>query len=164
MYAAPTEQAMNEPETRAALTHLYDAFARRDGEAMAALYAPEAEFEDPVFRLKGPDIGRMWIGLTRRAKGFAISYSIADARPDAGAVDWTAQYLFAGKRPVVNVIRSEIRFQNGKIVQQVDRFDFPGWAAQALGLPGRLFGRFAWFQRAVSRKAHRGLGLPPPPV
>jgi ketosteroid isomerase-like protein len=155
---------MNESETRAALTHLYDAFARRDGEAMAALYAPGAAFEDPVFRLRGPDIGRMWIGLTRRAKGFAISYSIAQARPDSGAVEWTARYLFAGRRPVVNVIRSEIRFENGRIVQQVDRFDFPRWAAQALGLPGRLFGRFAWFRRAVSRRALRGLGLPAPPV
>ena len=67
-------------------------------------------------------------------------------------------------RPVVNVIRSEIRFENGKIIQQVDQFDFPRWAAQALGFPGRLFGRFAWFQRAVSRKAVRGLGLPAPPL
>jgi ketosteroid isomerase-like protein len=155
---------MNESETRAALTHLYDAFARRDGEAMAALYAPDATFEDPVFRLRGPDIGRMWIGLTGRAKGFAISYSVTEARADSGAVEWTARYLFAGRRPVVNVIRSEIRFENGRIVRQVDRFDFPRWAAQALGPPGRLFGRFAWFQRAVSRKAARGLGLPAPPV
>ena len=154
---------MNESETRAALTHLYDAFARRDGEAMAALYAPDAAFEDPVFRLRGADIGRMWIGLTRRAKDFAISYSIAQVRPDAGAVEWTARYLFGG-RPVVNEIRSEIQFENGKIIQQVDRFEFPRWAAQALGLPGRLFGRFAWFQRAVSRKARRGLGLPIAPV
>ena len=33
-------------------------------------------------------------------------------------------------------------FDGDRIAQQVDRFDFPVWAAQALGLPGKLFGRF----------------------
>lgn len=143
-------------ETRALLTHLYDALARRDGEAMAALYAPEATFEDPVFRLRGADIGRMWIALTRRAKQFDVSYTIAEARPGAGAVEWTARYLFQG-HPVVNVIRSEIVLERGRIVRQTDRFDFARWAAQAMGMPGRLLGRFDWFRRAVSRRAMRGI-------
>jgi len=149
-------------ETRAALTHLYDALARRDGAAMAAHYAPHATFEDPVFRLRGPDIGRMWIGLTRRARDFGISYTIARADSDRGTVEWTARYLFAGRRPVVNVIRSEIELEDGRIIRQQDRFDFPRWAAQALGPPGRLFGRFTWFRKAVSRRAMRQLGLAPP--
>lgn len=34
------------------------------------------------------------------------------------------------------------------------------WASQALGLPGLLFGRFAWFQGQVRKKATRQLGLP----
>ena len=131
---------------------------------MAGMYAADATFEDPVFRLRGADIGRMWVGLTGRAKNFAVSYSVAEAAPDAGAVELTARYLFGGRHPVVNAIRSEIRFAGGKIARHVDRFDFSAWAAQALGLPGRLFGRFEWFRRRVSRRAHRGLGLPPPPV
>lgn len=155
---------MDASDTRAALTHLYDALARRDGEAMAALYAEDATFEDPVFRLRGPDIGRMWVELTRRARGFAISYSIAEAGPDSGVVESTARYLFGGRRPVVNVIRSEIRFEGGRIVQQVDRFDFRRWASQALGLPGRLFGRFEWFRRSVARRVARKLGLATAPV
>ncbi len=155
---------MNAAETRAALTRLYDSFARRDGAAMAALYAPDATFEDPVFRLRGEDIGRMWIALTRRAKDFSISYTIAQAASDSGTVEWTARYLFGGRHPVVNVVLSEIAFENGRIVRQVDRFDFPRWAAQALGTPGRLLGRFEWFRRAVSRKAMRGIGIEARPV
>ena len=155
---------MNASETRATLTHLYDALARRDGSAMAALYAPDATFEDPVFRLRGADIGRMWIGLTGRAKDFAVSYTVAEAQAGKGTVEWTARYLFAGRHPVVNLIVSDIELDGGKIVQQVDRFDFPRWAAQALGLPGRLFGRFGWFRRAVSRRVMRRLGLPAAPV
>jgi hypothetical protein len=127
---------------------------------MASMYAPDARFEDAVFHLRGEEIGRMWRSLLGRAKEFTVTYTIAQAAADRGAVEWTARYLFGGKRPVVNVILSELRFENGRIAEQKDDFDFPRWAAQALGTPGRLFGRFGWFQRAVAEKARRGIGLP----
>jgi hypothetical protein len=152
---------MTSEETRVALARFYDAFARRDGGAMAGMYAAGATFEDPVFRLKGSDIGKMWVGLLGRARDFSVMYTIAQAESGRGMVEWTARYLFAGRRPVVNVIVSDIVFDGEKIARQVDRFDFPRWAAQALGLPGKLFGRFRWFQGAVARKAARGLGVPP---
>jgi hypothetical protein len=75
-------------------------------------------------------------------------------------VEWTARYLFGGKNPVVNVIVSEIEMRDGLIARQRDTFDFPRWAAQALGLPGRLFGRFEWFRRKVSAKAAARVGVP----
>ena len=154
---------MTNAETRAALTRFYEAFARRDGEAMAAMYAPEATFEDPVFRLAGSDIGKMWIGLTGGAKDFSVQFTVAKAGSGAGVVEWTARYRFGGKRPVVNVIVSEIEMQDGLIVRQKDTFDFPRWAAQALGLPGLLFGRTDWLRRSVARSAAARLGLPPKP-
>jgi hypothetical protein len=153
--------AMTSEETRTALTHFYDAFARRDGGTVAGMYSDRATFEDAVFRLKGEDIGRMWVGLLGRARDFSVAYTIAQAASGRGTVEWTARYLFGGRRPVVNVIVSEIEFDGEKIARQVDRFDFPRWAAQALGAPGRLFGRFGWFRRAVSRRAARGLGVTP---
>jgi len=151
---------VNSEDTRSALTHFYDSLARRDGEAMAAMYASDAEFEDPIFRLKGPDIGKMWIALTRRARDFSIAYTIAQAAPGHGTVELTARYLYGSRRPVTNVILSEIEFEKGLIVRHRDQFDFPRWAAQALGVPGRLLGRFEFFRRAVSRKAARALSLP----
>ena len=147
--------ALNAEETRAALTAFYDALARRDGEEVASRYGPDATFEDPVFRLRGPDIGKMWIGLLRRARDYSVSYTVAQAGGGRGTVEWTARYLFAGRRPVVNVILSEIEFEGDRIARQRDAFDFPRWAAQALGTTGRLFGRFAWFRGAVSRKIGR---------
>lgn len=152
---------MTSEETRIALAHFYDAFARRDGGTMAGMYTAGATFEDPVFRLKGNDIGRMWVGLLGRARDFSVAYTITQTAAGRGTVEWTARYLFAGRRPVVNMIVSNIVFDGDRIAQQVDRFDFPRWAGQALGLPGKLFGRFQWFQRAVARKAARGLALPP---
>jgi hypothetical protein len=152
--------AMTSEETRTRLTHFYDAFARRDGSTMAGMYSDRATFEDPVFRLTGEEIGRMWVGLLGRARDFSVAYTIAQAASGRGTVEWTARYLFGSRRPVVNVIVSEIEFDGEKIARQVDRFDFPRWAAQALGLPGKLLGRFGWFQRAVSRKVARSLGVP----
>ena len=151
---------MTSEETRKALARFYDAFAGRDAATMAGMYAGDATFEDPVFRLKGAEIGRMWTGLVGRARDFSVAYTIAQAASGRGTVEWTARYLFRG-RPVVNVIVSEIEFDGERIARQVDRFDFPRWAAQAIGTPGRLFGRLGWFQRAVSRKVARGLGVPP---
>ena len=148
---------MTAEETREALERFYDALARRDAATMAAMYASDASFEDPVFRLRGEDIGRMWKSLLGRAREFSVSYSIAQAAQDRGAVEWTARYLFGGRRPVVNVILSELTFVDGRIVEQHDRFDFPRWAAQALGAPGKWLGRFEWFRRAVGRKARKRL-------
>ena len=152
---------MTPEQTRAALVRFYDALSRREAEVMAAMYASHAAFEDEVFRLRGEEIGRMWRTLLGRAREFSVKYTIAQAGSGRGTVEWTARYLFGGKRPVVNVILSELRLENGLIVEQRDRFDFPRWAAQALGAPGRLFGRFGWFRQAVAKKARRGLGLPP---
>ena len=141
------------------MTRFYNALARRDAATLASMYAADAAFQDPVFRLRGAQVTAMWTGLLRRARDFSVSYTIAQAGNDRGSVEWTARYLFAGKRPVVNVILSELEFRDGKIVQHTDAFDFPRWAAQALGVSGRLLGRFGWFRRSVGRKAARGLGL-----
>jgi SnoaL-like domain len=151
---------MTNTETQGVLTRFYDAFARRDGGTMASLYAPGATFEDPVFALSGADIGKMWISLAKNAKEFSLSYKVAQAENGTGVVEWTARYLFGGKNPVVNVIQSEIELKDGLIVRQKDSFDFPRWAAQALGLPGWLFGRFEWFRRKVSAQAAARVGVP----
>ncbi len=150
---------MTVEETREALARFYTALAARDAATMGAAYAPDGAFSDPVFRLRGAMIGRMWQSLLGRAREFSVTWEILRAEPDRGEVRWTARYLFGGKRPVVNVIESDVRFRDGRIVEQTDRFDFPRWAAQALGPPGRLLGGFEWFRRSVARKARRGLGL-----
>ncbi len=136
---------MTAPET---LRTFYEALAARDGETMAAQYAPDATFEDPVFSLKGRDVGDMWRMLTDGGKDLRIEYRIVDDTH----VEWAADYTFGGK-PVHNEIRSAFEFDaDGRIARQVDTFDFPRWASQALGWKGRLFGRFR-FLRAAARKS-----------
>lgn len=151
---------MTGKETQAALTRFYDALARRDGEAMASMYSINATFEDPVFRLSGQDIGKMWIELLRRARDFSVSYTIAQAGSGWGTVEWTARYRYGGRRPVTNVVLSEIVFEGDRILRQVDRFDFPRWAAQALGTWSKPLARFSWFRRAISKRAAERVGVP----
>jgi hypothetical protein len=130
------------------LRSLYDSFAARDGDAMARCYAPDARFEDPVFSLSGSDIGDMWRMLTSRGEGtLRVSYDIIDETH----VNWTADYVFGG-RPVHNEISSTFTFApDGRVARQVDVFDFPRWAGQALGWKGKLLGRFSFFQAAVRK-------------
>jgi hypothetical protein len=135
------------PAPAETLRTLYEAFTAHDGEAMAACYAPGASFEDPVFTLPDGEVGDMWRMLNERGTA-NIQYRIVD---DAH-VDWTADYVFEG-RPVHNEISSAFEFgPDGLITKQVDTFDFPKWAGQALGLPGKLLGRFGFFHNAVRKK------------
>ena len=139
--------------SRDTLERFYGAFAARDAEQMSSCYAPTARFTDPVFRLDGEDIGDMWRMLIERGPDLGVDHDVLDPTH----ARWTARYRFKG-RPVVNAVRSSFRFDNrGMIVEQVDEFDFPRWAGQALGWKGRLFGRTAFLRHAVQRSAEAGL-------
>ena len=124
------------------IRHLYDALGRNDGEAMAALYAPNGHFRDPVFgKLTGEEAGNMWRMLTSRSRDLKVELAEHDADDASGTARWIARYTFTPtKRSVVNEGRASFRFEDGKIVEHVDRFSFYRWARQALGPVGSLFG------------------------
>ena len=129
------------------LRRLYDAFVARDGETMAACYAPDATFEDPVFSVSGTDVGDMWRMLCERGTDLRVEYRVLD---DAHA-EWVAQYTFEG-HPVRNEIRAAFTFApDGRIATHVDTFDFPKWAGQALGFKGKLLGRTGFLRNAVRK-------------
>ncbi|HST56238.1 MAG TPA: nuclear transport factor 2 family protein [Solirubrobacteraceae bacterium] len=139
---------------------LYSAFAQRDGDTMAACYEPDARFSDPVFaNLQGEQVGAMWRMLAARAKDFKLEVTERSTTADGASVSWVAHYTFSQTgRPVVNRVRSELRFgANGLIAEQRDEFDFHRWARQALGAPGLLFGWLPPLRASVQRKALAGL-------
>lgn len=132
----------------------YKAFAARDGDTMAACYAPDARFEDPAFTLAGAEIGAMWRMLTSRAKDFALRYRIVSADAERAVVEWEADYLFSATgRQVQNRIRAELRFRNGLIVEHRDDFDFHRWARMALGPVGLLLGWTSFLRNKVRKQA-----------
>jgi ketosteroid isomerase-like protein len=141
------------------IERFYGAFARRDGDAMAACYAEDARFSDPVFgELKGPEIGAMWRMLTGRAPDLTVELVEHDADASSGSARWIARYTFSQTgHPVVNDVRARFRFRDGLIVEHIDRFPFYRWARQALGTQGKLLGWTPQLRLSVHRQARAGV-------
>ena len=106
---------MHPNQTR--LENFYAAFARLDAKAMAACYAPDAQFEDEVFSLRGHEqAGGMWRMLCEavRTKGrdvWTLSYSGLEADGKSGKAHWEADYRFSATgRLVHNVIDGVFEF------------------------------------------------------
>ena len=143
----------------ALIERFYGAFAQRDGAAMAACYAPDVHFSDPVFTdLHGREAGAMWRMLTERGTDLRVELLEHSADGDRGTAHWRAHYTFTQTgRPVVNDVRASLRFADGLIGEHIDDFDFHRWARQALGPSGLLLGWTPLLRSAVRRKARAGL-------
>ncbi len=146
-------------ENEELLRRFYDAFARHDGEAMAACYAPGARFSDPVFTdLRGEEPGAMWRMLTARADDLEIELIAHGAGEETGTAHWLADYTFTqtGRR-VHNDVRATFRFAGGLIAEHRDEFSFRDWSRQALGPVGLALGWTPLLQGKVRRQARAGL-------
>jgi ketosteroid isomerase-like protein len=141
------------------IARFYAAFAARDGDTMAACYAPGAHFSDPVFPdLDGEAPGAMWRMLTAQAKNLRIELVEHEADDGRGSARWRAHYVFSQTgRPVVNDVRANFRFSDGLITDHTDEFSFYRWARQALGPPGLLLGWSPPLKAAVRRRAAASL-------
>ena len=139
------------------IERFYAAFDRRDGEAMAAAYAPHAHFRDPVFGdLTGAEAGAMWRMLTRTARDLKVELAEHDER----SAHWIATYTFSATgRPVVNDVRAKLVIQDGLIVDHVDSFSFWKWSRQALGTKGLLLGWTPFLPAKVGATAKAGLDM-----
>lgn len=147
------------------LNHFYAAFARLDADEMAVCYAPDAQFDDEAFSLRGhAEVAGMWRMLieTTRAHGQAewkLRYSGIEAGALTGHAHWEANYLFSRtKRRVHNVIDGSFEFNaDGLISRHHDRFDFWRWSRQALGPPGWLLGWTPYLRSEVRKQAAASL-------
>src|SRR5687767_1087356 len=85
----------------ALIDKLYRAFAVLDAEKMAECYAPEVEFEDPVFVLHGArETTGMWSMLCKgvKEKGadvWRVEHSAVVADDRTGRAHWDAHYRFS---------------------------------------------------------------------
>jgi ketosteroid isomerase-like protein len=141
------------------IERFYAAFDRRDGDAMAGCYAPDATFRDPVFgELNGPEIGAMWRMLTGRAPDLSVELVEHDVGESEGSARWIARYTFSQTgHPVINDVQAQFRFRDGLIVEHFDRFPFYRWARQALGTQGKLLGWMPRLRLTVHREARAAL-------
>lgn len=143
----------------ALISRFYQAFQRLDAEAMAACYAEDVAFSDPVFGdLHGREAGDMWRLLASRAQQFSLTFEAVQADERQGSARWVASYLFSQTgRTVVNRIQARFVFRDGKIIEHRDHFDLWRWSRQALGLKGVLLGWLPPVQAAIRKQALQGL-------
>ena len=142
----------------ATLQRLHAAFARRDGTTMAACYHADAHFRDPIFDLRGNEIGAMWRMLCSRSNELRIESTGLQVDGDSGRADWHAWYPFSMTgRKVHNIVHSDYRFRDGLIVEQFDAFPFWRWSRQALGTSGLLLGWTPLLQNKVRASANKAL-------
>jgi ketosteroid isomerase-like protein len=140
------------------IQRFYAAFARCDGDAMAACYTPDAQFSDPVFTdLRGEEPGAMWRMLTGRAQDLEITLVEHEAGDERGTAHWLADYTFRTGRKVHNDVHAEFRFRDGLIAEHRDSFSFHGWARQALGPVGLALGWTPIVRGKVQREGRAGL-------
>ncbi len=141
------------------IARLYDAFARRDGAAMAACYGAEAKFSDPVFPdLRGAEVGGMWRMLCEGGTDLRVEWSLLELTTTGGRVRWDAWYTFSATgRKVHNIVTSDLRLHDGLIIEQTDTFDFWRWSRQALGPAGVALGWTPFLRGKIQRVARKGL-------
>jgi ketosteroid isomerase-like protein len=141
------------------IERFYAAFNRRDGDAMAACYAPDATFVDSVFgRLNAEQTGAMWRMLTSQAEDLQVELVEHQSDGSTGTARWIAHYTFTRTgRPVVNEVRAKFKFADGLIVEHIDKFSFYRWSRQALGRKGTWLGWTPSLQVRVLRDARRRL-------
>ncbi|MFL5865934.1 MAG: nuclear transport factor 2 family protein [Thermoleophilaceae bacterium] len=141
------------------IQRFYEAFGRKDGDEMAACYAPEAHFSDPVFTdLRDGEPGAMWRMLTGGSTDLEVELLEHEADGDAGSARWLAHYTFTQTgRHVDNDVRARFRFRDGLIVEHRDEFDFYRWTRQALGTTGLLLGWSPIVQGKVRKQARERL-------
>lgn len=148
-------------ENNAALINkFYTAFQQLDHVTMNSCYSDDIIFFDPVFGLLRPhEVKAMWEMLCTNAKDFSLTYSnITELDEEYSTCEWIAHYTFSKTgRPVVNRIKANMRFANGKIIEHSDAFSIHKWSKQALGFSGWLFGWNSFFQRKIKNQARRNL-------
>jgi len=141
------------------INKFYTAFQKKDYKTMQDCYANNATFSDPVFEnLNAAEVRAMWQMLITRATDLAFEFKNVEADETSGSAEWTAVYTFSatGKK-VINKIKANFVFENGKIKEHKDSFDFYKWAKQALGFKGLLLGWTSFLHNKVKQQARNNL-------
>ena len=136
----------------------YRSFQNLDAKGMNDFYHENATFSDPVFHhLNSLEVKKMWAMLIERSDGkLDIQFSNIRSVGNKILAHWEAKYEFSrSKRKVHNKIDSEFVLQNGKIINQIDSFNFWKWASMALGPIGTLLGWTTYLKNKVRKQSRR---------
>ena len=142
------------------INDFYTAFQKLDYAGMNKCYSDDIVFFDPAFGLlRGDEVKYMWEMLCKNARDFSLTFgNVIELDEVYCTCDWVATYTFSKTgRKVVNKIKANMRFSDGKIIEHSDAFSLHKWSTQALGITGELFGWNSFFQRKIKNQAKKNL-------
>jgi ketosteroid isomerase-like protein len=148
------------PTNEELINKFYTAFGKKDYAAMNSCYSDDIVFFDPVFGLlHNEEPKKMWEMLCKRSADLTITFgNIIHLDEEYSTCDWVAAYTFSKTgRKVVNKIRANMKFANGKIIEHSDAFSLHRWSAQALGFSGWLLGWNRFYQDKIKTGAKKSL-------
>lgn len=138
----------------------YNGFQQLNADKMNGCYSDDIVFFDPIFGLlRGQEVNSMWEMLCKTATNFSLTYgNIIALDEEYSTCDFVATYNFgASGKIIVNKIKANMRFEDGKIVEHSDAFSVHNWSKQAFGFPGVLFGWNSLFQNKIKNRAKQNL-------
>lgn len=138
----------------------YTAFSDGNSKEMVACYHKNIVFQDPAFgTLKGERAFKMWEMLLSLKKGdIKINFDSIQASAENGNANWVAEYVYGEKnRKVINKVRADIKFKDGKIIEHIDSFDLWRWTRQAMGPVGYLIGWTPFMKSKIQKITNKRL-------
>ncbi len=142
------------------IKNFYSSFSKRDVEGMLEYYHKDIVFQDPAFGLlKGERAHKMWqMLLSKEDSDLKIVLKNSSADNKKGTAEWTAQYTLSDtNRRVLNHVTASFTFEDGKIIEHIDKFDLWKWTRQALGIKGYLLGWTPFMKKKIQQKLNTRL-------
>ncbi|TAE72913.1 MAG: nuclear transport factor 2 family protein [Bacteroidetes bacterium] len=138
---------------------LYTSFQQKDYATLRNCYDDKAVFSDTIFpNLNANEVRNMWEMLLSRGKDLTLEFKNIVANDKNGSAEWIATYTFSGTgNKVINHIKADFEFENGKITKHTEHFDFYTWARQALGYMGFFLGWTTYLHQKVQKTANENL-------
>ncbi|WP_340153046.1 nuclear transport factor 2 family protein [uncultured Marivirga sp.] len=136
----------------------YTALSAGDSNEMVACYHETISFQDPVFGLlEGKRANKMWeMLLSKNTENTRFTFSGIEATTEIGMAKWEAEYYY-GKRKVINKVKAEFKFKDGKIIEHIDTFDMWKWTQQAFGATGYLLGWTPFMKKEIRKTVNKKL-------
>lgn len=138
----------------------YTSFSNGNVKGMLECYHKEIVFKDAVFgQLKGQRAVKMWeMLLSKKREDTVVNFYNVQATEQHGKANWVAEYFYGEKkRKVVNKVKADFTFKDGKIIEHTDTFDLWKWTQQAMGITGYLIGWTSFMKHKIQQTTNKRL-------
>jgi limonene-1,2-epoxide hydrolase len=136
----------------------YKALDSGDYRTVNEFYHKNAHYKDEIFDFKGLEIHALWYTATLPDMELSAELESIREEEDAIYTEWVMSYtLDIIKRRIRLKEKGKFTFQEGKIIEHTDKYDFWTWCIQAFGIIGRALGWSNWLQNRVRSQAKKSV-------